>query len=436
VNGETVAAVEKDGSEGAGARVGTGLGTFSSLSIRNFRFLLTGTVLSNAGQWIQQVTMSWLVYDITGSGVMLGTINLVRSLAAISMLPIAGVLIDRSSRRMIMLAVNGWIFAITLTLGILLLVGQAHVGMLFVFAFLGGLAQTVDGTLRQVMVFDLVPRSGAPNAVALIQTGWSLMRSFGPGIGGFLIIWVGAGGNFLVQAGACVLIALTIVQISFPKRNTEGVRASPLQNIKEGIRYVAGQKTTRTFMLMGFILPLFIIPIFGILPPIYAKDVFHGDAGTLGLLLSSIGVGGIAGGVVVASLGRVQRRGLIQLAALFLMSVTLIGFAFSKTLWMALALLAVSGFFEMLFLTTNQTLLQLSIPDNLRGRVTAVVNLNAVLSPLGGLMAGAGSDLLGGPRAITVVLASVGAVIALAVFAWSPTVREYRLGREPSAQQA
>jgi MFS family permease len=436
VSGEPVVAVEKDGSEGTSARAGTGLGTFSSLSIRNFRFLLTGTVLSNAGQWIQQVTMSWLVYDITGSGVMLGTINLVRSLAAISMLPIAGVLIDRSSRRMIMLAVNGWIFAITLTLGILLLVGQVHVGMLFIFAFLGGLAQTVDGTLRQVMVFDLVPRSGAPNAVALIQTGWSLMRSFGPGIGGFLIIWVGAGGNFLVQAGACVLIALTIVQISFPKRNTEGVRASPLQNIKEGIRYVVGQKTTRTFMLMGFILPLFIIPIFGILPPIYAKDVFHGDAGTLGLLLSSIGVGGIAGGVVVASLGRVQRRGLIQLAALFLMSVTLIGFAFSTTLWMALTLLAVSGFFEMLFLTTNQTLLQLSIPDNLRGRVTAVVNLNAVLSPLGGLMAGAGSDLLGGPRAITMVLASVGAVIALAVFAWSPTVRDYRLAREPITQQA
>jgi len=435
LSGENVVAREKDGPDTVGGSTGTRLGTFSSLSIRNFRFLLTGTVLSNAGQWIQQVTLSWLVYDITGSGVMLGTINLVRSIASISVLPFAGLMIDRSSRRLIMLLVNGWTFVITLTLGILLLFGQAQVSYLFVFAFLGGLAQTVDGTLRQVMVFDLVPRSGAPNAVALIQTGWSLMRSFGPGIGGFLIIWFGAGGNFLVQAGACVLIALTITQISFPKRNTEGVRASPLQNIKEGIRYVAKEKTTRTFMMMGFILPLFIIPIFGILPPIYAKDVFHGDAGTLGLLLSSIGVGGIAGGVVTASLGRVQRRGLIQLASLFMMSISLIGFALSTTLWMALAFLAVSGFFELIFLTTNQTLLQLSIPDNLRGRVTAVVNLNAVLSPLGGLMAGAGSDLLGGPKAITIVLASVGAVIALSVLAWSPTVREYRLAREPVGVQ-
>jgi MFS family permease len=186
---------------------------------------------------------------------------------------------------------------------------------------------------------------------------------------------------------------------------------------------------------MGFILPLFIIPIFGILPPIYAKDVFHGDAGTLGLMLSSIGVGGIVGGVVVASLGRVQRRGLMQIGALFMLSMSLIGFAFCTTFWIALVLLSVSGFFEMLFLTTNQTLLQLSIPDNLRGRVTAVVNLNAVLSPLGGLMAGAGSDMLGGPRGITVVLACVGAVIALCVFAWSPTVREYRLAREPATVQ-
>jgi MFS transporter, DHA1 family, staphyloferrin A biosynthesis exporter len=403
------------------------VGTFSSLTFRNFRFLLTGTILSNAGQWIQQVTLSWLVYDMTGSGTILGTINVVRSVASLSMLPMAGLLVDRTNRRRLMMLTNGWLFTITLGLGILLLLGHYNIALLFIFAFLGGLIQTIDGTLRQVMVFDLVPRSHAPNAVALIQTGWSLMRSFGPGIGGFLILWFGPGGNFLVQAGAYALITISIMQIRFPLRSPEGIRSSPLQSIKEGIRYVAKEKITRTFMLMGFILPLFIIPIYSILPPIYAKDVFHGEADVLGFLLSSIGVGGIAGGVIVASLGRVQRRGLIQLTSLFLLSITLIGFAFTTVLWVALLLLAISGFFEIIFLATNQTLLQLSIPDNLRGRVTAVVNLNAALSPLGGLIAGAGSDMFGGPKIITIILCSIVAMIAISVFFGSATVRNYRL---------
>jgi sugar phosphate permease len=150
-------------------------------------------------------------------------------------------------------------------------------------------------------------------------------------------------------------------------------------------------------------------------------------------LLSSVGVGGIVGGVVTASLSRVERRGILQIVSLFLLAVTLVGFAFSTTLWMALPLLALAGFFEIMFLTTNQTLLQLSIPDNLRGRVTSVVNLNAILMPLGGLLAGGGSDLLGGPKTVTMVLAGIAAAIALGVFLGSPTVRNYRLSHAMGA---
>ena len=108
---------------------------------------------------------------------------------------------------------------------------------------------------------------------------------------------------------------------------------------------------------------------------------------------------------------------------------SLIGFAFSSTLPIALLCLALAGFSELIFLTTNQTLLQLSIPDHLRGRVTAVVNLTNVISPMGGMLAGAGSDLLGGPKIITVILAGTAAVIAILVFLLVPTVRNYRLSQ-------
>ena len=412
------------------------IGTFASLRLRNFRLLLQGTILSNAAQWIQQVTLGWLVYDLTGSGTMLGSVNVVRSVAALGVVPFAGVLLDRINRRALMLMTNGWLFTISLMLGVALLFGHARIPYLFVFTFLGGMSQTMDMALRQVLVFDLVPRHLAPNAVALVQTGWSLMRSLGPGIGGFLILWFGPGGNFLVQAGAYALIAFNNFWIRFPPRKSGGIHAAPLQNIREGIRFVAKERVTRAFMMMGWVLPLFIIPNYVALPPIYAKDVFHGGPQVLGFLLSAVGAGGIIGGVTVASLGRLERRGLVQLASLLLLSVSLIGFAFSTNLWVALPLLALSGFFEMIYLTTNQTLLQLSIPDDLRGRVTSLVNLNTVLSPLGSFAAGVGADLLGGPKMVTVVLCSIAAGIAVCVFLASPTIREYRLSQAITPQSA
>jgi MFS family permease len=180
-------------------------------------------------------------------------------------------------------------------------------------------------------------------------------------------------------------------------------------------------------MLLGFMLPLFIIPLFTVLTPIYAVDVFKGGADYLGLLMTFTGVGGIFGGILTASLNRVERRGVIQLLALFLLGISFIGFAFLTKLWSALILLVVVGFFEMIYLITNQTLLQLSIPDEIRGRVTSIVNLNAALLPVGSLIAGFGSDLLGGPQTITVVLGSISAIAAVTIFIFSPRVRKYHL---------
>ncbi|TAK26303.1 MAG: MFS transporter [Chloroflexota bacterium] len=404
-------------------------GTFAALAIRDFRLLLIGTTLSNAAQWIQQVTLGWLVYEWTGSGTALGTINLVRSGPALLLAPLAGIAIDRIDRRPLMVATQGFLFVISLGLGVALAIGFADVRLLFLFALLGGAAQTVDLPLRQTATFDLVPRSQAPNAVALVQTGWSLMRSLGPALGGALILWFGPSGNFFIQASAYGLIALAALAIRFPPRRVlPGARAGVWRNMADGFRFIAGNRVTRTFVMMGWVLPLVIIPIFSALPPIYAKDVFGGGPETLGILMSAVGVGGIVGGFITASLGRLERRGVIQLVALAGTSVSLGAFALSPDLLTALPLLALSGAFEMVYLTTNQTLLQLSIPDEMRGRVTSIVSLSMVLAPVGAIFAGTGSDLVG-PRAITAVLSVIGLVIAVAVFIGSSTVREYRLSQ-------
>lgn len=403
------------------------LGVFSSLRFRNFNLLLVTTTLSNAAQWLQQVSLNWLVYDITNSGTAIGTINVVRSISSIGLAPVAGVIIDHTGRRALLWMVKGWLFTISLALGLALVMGYKSVTYLYIFAFLSGIAQALDVALRQILVFDLVPRRYTPNAVALIQTGWSLMRSLGPSLGGFLILWFGAGGSFLTQAAIFVLIAISIFWMQFPARTAAKAKPNPLQDVREGLAFVLKDRNTRAFMMMGWLLPLLIVPTYIALPPIYAKEVFHGGPETLGLLMGSVGVGGIAGGVVVAALGKMERRGLLQIFSMILTCLTLIAFAFSSTLWVALVWLAFSGFFEMLYLTTNQTLLQLSIPDELRGRVTSLVNLNAALSPLGAFVAGAASDLLGGPKWVTVALCSIAGLISVLVFFFSPTVRNYRL---------
>lgn len=401
-------------------------GNFAVLRQRNFAWFLAGTTLSNSGQWIQQVTLSWLVYELTGSGAMLGTLNLVRSLATLGLAPIAGVGIDRFPRRRLMVMTNTWLFTISVIFGFVILVNPALIWPLFAFSFLGGVAQAVDMPLRQTVVFALVQRAYAPSAVALVQTGWAVMRSLGPAIGGFLILWVGPHGNFFVQAGAYALVALTILKLNFPPEHSYLTPGATRNNLLDGLRYIAKEPATRAFLLMGWVLPLFVIPIYSALPPIYAKDVFGGGPDTLGALLSAVGVGGIVGGFVSAALGRFERRGLIQLLALLLLAISLIGFALSAIFWISLLCLAVSGFFEMIYLTSNQTLLQLSIPDELRGRVTGIVSLNMGLMPIGALIAGVGADLVG-PQTITLILSSGAAIIAIAVYLFSPTIRDYRL---------
>jgi predicted MFS family arabinose efflux permease len=181
-------------------------------------------------------------------------------------------------------------------------------------------------------------------------------------------------------------------------------------------------------MLMSWVLPLFIIPNFNALPPIYAKDIFNGGPDTLGLLLGAIGVGGVAGGLVINSLGKSEQRGELQLGALLLLSLSLIAFAFSTKLWMGMICLAMAGFFEMIYLTTNMTLLQLSIPAALRGRVMGIVSLRYGLTPVGAFIAGLGADLIG-PRMTTIILSGIAGAIAVAIFFTSSNVREYGLSQ-------
>jgi len=403
-------------------------GTFDVLRIPSFAWFLTGTTLTNAAQWIQNVTLSWLVYDLTSSGALLGTLNLVRSIATVGLAPVAGVAIDRFPRRRLLYTTSIWLCSISFAFGLVLLVNPTVVWPLFLFSFLGGVGQSLSMPLRQTVVFSITPRALTPNAVAFMQTGWAVMRSIGPAIGGFLILWVGPAENFFVQAGAYALVTFTIVKLHMPYEKQDFTTDKPRASIREGLAYIASNPTTRAFLLISLLLPLFIIPNFETLQPIYAKDIFEGGPDTLGMLLSAIGIGGIAGGFVTAALQKMERRGVLQLASLLLLSLSLITFTISTELWMGFGCLVLAGFFEIIFITTNMTSLQLSIPSSLRGRVTGIVSLRSGLSPVGAFIAGVGADLVG-PKMMTIIFGTIIATVAMIVLVASPSIREYRLSQ-------
>lgn len=415
-----------EGDSAAPAATPRPLGTFSSLQFRDYRLMLLGTTMANASQWIQGMTVSWLAYDITGKGATIGTVNLARTVSALGFTPFAGAVVDRVETRKLIVLVNAWFTILCAALGLALLAGGRSVSMLFAFTFLAGFATAIDQPLRQAAVFGLVPRSHASNAVALMQTGWGLMRSIGPAVGGFIIARWGADANFLLMAAIYVLILVNGLRITFPPKEKHATNESFLSNLSSGFHYVAHAQQTRTFVMMGWVLPLFIIPIFVALPPVYAKEVYDGGARMLGILLAAVGFGAVFGGVVAASMGRVDRRGVVQLVALFCVGASLILFAAVRSLWVALPALAFSGFFEIIYITSNQTLLQLSVPDALRGRVTALVSLNMALSPLGAVYTGILSDAIG-PQQTTYILAGGACAISVAVYLFSRTVRDYRM---------
>ena len=404
------------------------LGTFDTLGIRDFRLLWIGTLFASAGQWIQQATLSWVVYDVSGSGTLLGAIGLMRAIPMLVLTPFAGVAADRMDRKALMLSSQVGMFLLAFGLGVGFALDRIEVWHLFVFTFLAGIAQTFNQPVRQTIVFDLVPRHAVPNAVALNTAGFNFTRALGPSVAGFLIAWFGPAGNFFIQSAAYLGVVISVLLIVFPTGRRVGRDASVLRNLAEGFAYVVKDPIARVLVVLGIIPPLLLIPSLMSLMPIFAKDIYRSGPTGLGFLLSSIGVGGVVGALFAASLGSFDRRGLLQLASLFGFSLSVLAFSFTGSMHAAVPLLLVAGFCEMIYMSTNQAVLQLSVPDQMRGRVTSILMLNMALMPVGGMVAGASADLIGAPTTVA-LLSSTALAAALIITAFVPSVRRLRLSQ-------
>ncbi len=378
--------------------------------------------MMSAGQWIQQVTLGWLVYDLTGNSVLLGALNGLRALPFLVTGPLAGVAADRMDRRRLLLRTQ-WVLIITAVLmGALVASPFLHVWHIFLFTLITGVAWTITEPVRMSMIPNVVPKEDLANAVALNSGGFNLMKVIGPALGGALIAWFGPAENFYLQAIAYGGVLAMIYWMHIPPHRAETQRQSALVNLKEGLAYVWSTPAVLALMALAYVPRIFAVP-YQTLMPVFQKDVLQIGPEGLGLLMAAPGVGAVIAVLTLASLGsRIQRQGLLLVGSIVVLGGFLV--LFSQITWFPLALfmLVLVGIFQMFFLASTATILQMMVPDELRGRVLSLYMLDRGFMPLGALFAGTAAHFIGAPLTVAIMGAIV--IVLTLIVAWLvPAIR-------------
>ena len=397
----------------------------SALAYRDFRLLWASSLCSWSSQWIQQAALGWVVYEITGSGALLGAVLGARALPMFLLTPMSGVAADRWDRRRLMQASQALASAVSLAFGAALAYGAVSTWMLFAFTMLMGASNVMDRPARFTTAFELVPREIAVKAVALNTIGFSMARVIGPALAGYIIAAAGGAGSFFVQGVLYAASGFMVLLVALPARTAAPSPHSPAKDMLDGLRFAVTNPRTRVLLMVG-LLPFFLlIPVFGTLYPILAKDEFAAGPTGLGLLLTAVGVGGTLGGFIANALARAERQGLIQTVWVLVMGAAIIGVASSTSFVMAIAFSIVGGAAEMAHASSNMAMLQISAPAEMRGRISALLMLNPAFISLGALVAGPLSDALG-VRNASIVLATVAMAAVTALYFSSPVLRSLR----------
>jgi len=362
---------------------------------------------------MQSVAQSWLVYQMTGSVVLLGMIGFAGQIPVFLIAPFGGVVADRFDRRKILVITQSCAMLTAFVLAILTLTGNVQVWHLFVLALCFGLANAFDIPTRQAFVSDMVAREDLLNAIALNSSMFNGARIVGPAIAGILVAAVGEGWCFFGNAVSyiAVITGILLMKITPVVRERKG---STLSNIAEGFSFVATNAPVRGLLLLLGLISLMGMP-YAVLMPIFAREILGGGSQTLGLLMGASGLGALVAALILASRKEVFGLGRWVAFASGAFGISLILFSFSTYFWLSLIILVPVGFSMMTQMSSSNTLIQAMVPDELRGRVMSVYSMMFMgMAPLGALLAGTLAEILGAPE--TVALGGAVCVLGSLVF--------------------
>lgn len=359
-----------------------------------FRYFFIGQLISLTGTWVQTVAQSWLVYRLTGSPLMLGTVVFINQLPMLVLAPLAGALADRLPKRRLIVLTQALQMMLAASLAAITLGDQVSVAAILVLAGLSGLVQAVDVPARQAFVVEMVGKEDLPNAIALNSSLFNGARLIGPTIGGLMVVALGEGWCFALNAGSFAAVILSLLLMPLAARPPVARQARGLAAIREGFAYAWGEPRVRRLLALVGWTSLLGMPYTTLLP-VYADLKHGGGPATLGSLMAAAGAGALAAALVLAAYGRAPRFRVTAGAALCF-GLALSGFALIDFYPLALAALALAGFAMMTEVGSANIILQTLVPDELRGRVMALYAMMFLgMGPFGGLLIGLAAETFG-----------------------------------------
>jgi MFS family permease len=392
-----------------------------ALRHRNFQLFFSGQLISLIGTWMQNVAQAWLVYRLTGSALLLGAVGFAGQIPVFLFAPLGGIAADRLNRRTIVIATQTASMLLAFILAGLTLYNIVQVWQIFVLAALLGLVNAFDIPGRQSFLVDMVGKEDLMNAIALNSSMFNGARVIGPAIAGILVAKIGEGWCFFANGVSyiAVIVGLLLMRVSVPVR---AVGASPLEHMMEGFRFVNRTAPIRALLLLLGIVSLVGMP-YVVLMPIFADQILHGGARGLGILMGATGVGALLGALTLAFREGVKGLGRWVGWCCAGFGLSLIVFALSRNFWLSVILLLPVGYTMMLQMACSNTLIQVMVPDALRGRVMAVYSMMFMgMAPIGALLGGAIAERLGAP--VTVAIGGLASLLGAGWFAMQlPKIR-------------
>jgi MFS family permease len=366
-----------------------------ALTHRNYRILWLAALGSTIGTWMQKYAQGLLVYDLTKSTFYLGLDDFLSQLPILLFMLIGGVVADRHDRRWL-LTMSQYVQAFSAcALAVLVWTGHIHVAFIFALSFIAGCGQAFGGPAYQAMIPSLVPKRDLPNAIALNSTQFNLSRVLGPSGGAIVLATIGTAWCFFVNSLSFFLVVIALAALHLPKHVPAIGRGAVAEELRGGLRYVRDSRVLFTLTVLVTVSTFLTMPVLTMLPA-FANEVLTSSGRPetrLSMLMAAQGFGAIVGALLVGIIGATNHLGRVLLAVQIGLGLLIAAFALSTSLLLSLVLLFFGGIMFMALFSISFSLVQMTVPDALRGRVVSIymVALRGG-GPLGALFAGALAD--------------------------------------------
>lgn len=362
--------------------------TFKAFQYRNYRLWFFGQLVSLFGTWMQNTAQGFLVYELTGSPAYLGVVGFAAGVPAWLFMLYGGVIADRYPRRTIMVVTQTMMMSLAFILATLTYFGVVQPWHIVILAFLLGTANAFDTPARMALVSDLVQHDDLTNAIALNSGMFNAATIVGPAVAGITYAAFGPAWCFLLNGISFLALIAALILMRLPPVEVAPQRRSLISGLKEALQYIQTETIVRTIILVVAVVSLFGAS-FQTLFPAWAVDVLGGDVTTNGLLRSAQGVGAVISALMIASLSSSGKRGKILTVGLFLFPLLLIVFAQIHQTTPALLVLVLIGISVVMIFNLANSMVQINVPDALRGRVMSVYSLTFFGTfPIGSLIMG------------------------------------------------